>query len=241
MTNHDSFRLSTFSYPEILSQRYYEKPKTYSFLPFTFVIKHRDPENFIPYRLEKHFNEISFYNMHRQCFNSCVDKTDVKECYNNCTSKHLSSIQIFKTALEEHRKWNPVTSYINLREFHKRPEEMGVNVPTDGNYYSKLEYLTTKFFENVWGKNTKGYNDLFDQALGTTNKSKQSTNIFNLYLNGLFPPYTKKAIERSNVTKRYEEYMNLMNEYGSKIEENLDSSKEYDVNWGNISGEDYEA
>jgi hypothetical protein len=217
-----------------------KEPRIYtkSTLPNTFSIRLKQPESFIPENWKKHFNEKMFYNiLHRECFNSCIDIENSKDCYLNCRDKHSASIEIFKTAVEEKRKWNLLGNIINLREYQKRPQDIGKNVPSDVDYYAKTRYikdqlnqereLLTSGLDNVF----KGASNLF---------SKEKTNIFKMYVSGLFPPNTKKALERNNIQGRYEEYMKLNEKYGERIDE-LMNSKDPEFTWGHIDGEDYEA
>jgi hypothetical protein len=227
----------TYSYHDVYRLRLLTEPQKYNFLPNSFIIRVKDPENFIPYSLEKHFNEKAFYSiLHRECFNSCIDSDETEECYSNCRSKNLTSLQLFKKSVEENRKWNPITSYINLREYQKRPAEMGKNVPSDTDYYVKYEYLRSKLFNKTDFKN-KGLNKVFTNAIGHSKAA--TTNIFNLYLSGKFPPYTQKALDRNNIKERYEEYVKLNEKYGQQVDE-LMNSKEPELTWGHVSGEDYE-
>ena len=217
-----------------------KEPRVYtkSTLPNTFAIKINQPENFIPDMWKKHFNEKMFYNvLHRECFNSCIDSENPKESYLNCRDKHSASIAIFKTAVEEKRKWNFLGSIINLREYQKRPDQIGKNIPSDVDYYAKTKYIN-KQLQDEKELLTSGLDNVFKGASNLF--SKEKTNIFKMYVSGLFPPNTKKALERNNVQGRYEEYMKLNEKYGERIDE-LMNSKEAEYTWGHIDGEDYEA
>jgi hypothetical protein len=226
-----------YNYYDVYRLRLLTEPQKYNFLPNSFIIRVKDPENFIPYKMEKHFNEKAFYSiLHRECFNSCVDTDEVEECYSNCRSKHLTALQLFKKSVEESRKWNPITSYVNLKEYQKRPAEMGKNVPSDTDYYVKYEYLRNKLLSKIDFKN-KGLNKVFYNATGMSKEGVH--NIFNLYLSGKFPPYTQKALERNNIKGRYEEYVKLNELYGQQANDLL-NSKEPELTWGHVSGEDYE-
>lgn len=226
----------TLSYDEMYRLYTVKEQSSYSSLPHSFIIRTRDPDHFIPRNMTKYFNEKVFYNMHRQCFNACVDGENDRECYSNCKNKNLTSLELFKTAVEQQRKWNPITSYINVREYQKRPVEMGKNVPSEVDYYAKMKYIQEQYQNERTGHLT-GLNDLFRGA--TNFFSPQKTNIFKMYMSGLFPSYTKKAIERNDITSRYEEYMKLNEEFGSKLDEIL-KEKEGEYSWGHITGEDFE-
>ena len=215
-------------------------PKTYnkSNLPNTFAIRLKQPENFIPDNWKKHFNEKMFYNvLHRECFNSCIDIENSKDCYLNCKDKHSASIEIFKTAVEEKRKWNFFGSIANFREYHKRPQDIGKNVPSDVDYYAKTNYIKDQLNQEKQ-QLTSGLDDVFKGASNLF--SREKTNIFKMYVSGLFPPNTQKALERNNIQGRYEEYMKLNQKYGEKIDE-LMNSKDQEFTWGHIDGEDYQA
>lgn len=235
--NFDEKFYPEYNYLDVYRLRLLKEPQKYNFLPNSFIIRVKDPENFIPYKLEKHFNEKIFYNvLHRECFNSCIDSEETEDCYSNCRSKHLTSIQLFKKAVEESRKWNPITSYINIREYQKRPSEMGLNTPSDIDYYAKYNYLKQQVLSKLDFKK-EGLNKIFANA--TNLSQRNTTNIFNLYLSGKFPPFTQKALDRNNIKSRYEEYVKLNEKYGEQLDE-LVNSKEPELNWGHVSGEDYE-
>lgn len=207
----------------------------------SFLIKYKNPERFLPLSHEKHFNEKIFYNtLHRECFNSCIDTSNTEQCYSNCQSKHLTSVELLKNAVVEDRKYNGVTNYINLREYQKRPNEMGKNIVSDVNFAKKQEYLEEKFKQKV---NTEvktletGFVDFFNK---TYNTAKITTNIFDIYLRGQFPSYINKALKRNDVCSRYAEYKELNEKYGSQISDILESEIKDELTWGHINGEDYE-
>ena len=117
-----------------------EPPKNYDYIPETYKNVWEDPNKFIPTRMHKTFNQKMFYNfVHRECFNSCISltnqsfKPDLTEtsCYDNCRSKHLSSMGIFSDIVLYRRKWDGFMSFINMREYQKDPDEMGKLIPTD--------------------------------------------------------------------------------------------------------------
>lgn len=224
-------------YDHLYRQLKISPPNSFKSLPKTFINNLRNPENFIPFNTVKYFNEKMFFYNHRQCFNSCVDnESDTEECYKNCQVKHLTSLQLFKTAVEEKRKWNLQNEIINLSEYQKRPRDMGRNVPSDTDYYAKTKYIEDEMKKEK-KEITSGIENLFIKATNSVPASKY--NIFKLYLSGLFPPNTQKAIERNNIQGRYEEYQKLNEQYGNKIEEAL-SSLNGEYTWGHIEGEDYE-
>jgi len=225
------------SYDNLTRTMRVNQPQSYSFLPKTFIKRIKNPENFLPRELVGHFNEKMFYFNHRECFNNCVDDLEnAEECYRNCQDKRLTSLQIFKTAVEEKRKWSLVNELFNLREYQKRPKEMGKNVPSETDYYAKLKYIEDEMKAEKKYLSS-GLNDLFSKA--TNSSTKATTNIFKLYLSGVFPPHTQKAIERNNVQGRYEEYLKLNEQYGKQVDELLNSA-EPEFTWGHIDGEDYE-
>lgn len=225
-----------FDYNDIYRLRKISPPQTHFCIPPSFLIRVHDPENFIPYNMVNYFNEKIFYNLlHRECFNACIDNSDSKQCYLNCRSKHLTSIELFKKTIEEHRKYKPIDSYVNLEEYQKRPKDMGKEIPKDSDYYAKEKYYRDQFLEELPSAG-KGLDRIFQKA--SKDYSVQKTNIFKLYVSGLFPPRTQKAIERNNTKERYQEYVKLNEEYGSKLDELL-NSKESEFNWGHIQGDDY--
>lgn len=228
-------------YSELIRLRMHPEPKTYKFLPSTFLIKVRNPENFIPYSHQKYFNEKIFYNVyHRECFNSCVDTSSPEQCYSNCQSKHSTSVELFKTAVEEKRKYSPITSYLNLKEYQKRPDEMGKNVISDADYNKKFLDMNRKFREKYsFDANSleTGFMDFFNK---TYNTRKITTNIFDIYVKGQYPPYAKEADKRNDVSNRYSEYTQLNEKYGSQINSVLEKEFKEDTTWGHINGDDYE-
>lgn len=146
-------------YQEKMRLRTIKEPKVYDFIPLNYIIRVQNPLNFIPYKLVPHFNEKMFFNyLHRECFNSCVESEN--DCYVNCQSKHSTALELFKNAVESKRKWEPVNSYINLREYHKRPEDQGKNVPSDSNYTYKLNWIYKNNIDGL-SHNTKGLEELF--------------------------------------------------------------------------------
>lgn len=228
---------SSYNLLEVLQRSKLDPPKKYSYLPATFMIRVQEPENFIPSKMAKHFNEIMFFNtLHRSCFNSCVNKEDVQTCYKNCQSKHLTSIELFKTAIEEDRKWNKVTSFINVREYQKRPQELLKNTLSDTDYSKKSKHLLDQFVTET-KRNVNNLNDVFSSAVKQIHPLK--TNIFSLYFQGMFPHYTRKAIEGSGVANRYEEYKQLLEKYESQVKSELEK-RESEFTWGSVNGEDYE-
>ena len=46
-----------YNYHDVYRLRLLTEPQKYNFLPNSFIIRVKDPENFIPYNMEKHFNE----------------------------------------------------------------------------------------------------------------------------------------------------------------------------------------
>lgn len=237
MNRYTTDLFSSYNLLEVLQRSKLDPPKKYSYLPATFMKRVQEPENFIPSKMAKHFNEIMFFNtLHRSCFNSCVNKEDTKTCYKNCQSKHLTSIELFKTAIEEDRKWNKITSFINVREYQKRPQELLKNTLSDTDYSKKSKYLIDQFVTET-KLNANNLNDVFSSAVKQIHPLK--TNIFSLYFQGMFPHYTRKAIERSGVANRYEEYKQLLEQYESQVKSELEK-RESEFSWGSVNGEDYE-
>ncbi len=158
---HNHFDYSNV-YAEKLRLRQIDAPKSYSFIAPTYLINVPNPLSFLPKRQIKSFNEKVFLNtLHRECFNSCIDTENEDQCYTNCQSKHLASIQLLKTAIEERRKYDPFNSYFNLREYHKRPEEQGVNIPSDNDFTYKLNWVYKNNSEGL-SHNVKGLEEIFD-------------------------------------------------------------------------------
>lgn len=163
-------------YAEKMRLREVEAPKTYDYLPPTFLIKTRNPLNFIPMRLVKHFNERIYANfLHRECFNACLDNENDNQCYLNCQNKHLTSIELFKRAVEENRRWEPINSYVNLREYQKRPNELGKNVVSDSNYSLKHKDLQSKFKDGITHE-TNALDEVF--AGQNIKETPSSSNVF---------------------------------------------------------------
>lgn len=224
-------------YRFLLRLRNLDAPKTFTYIPETFKIKWKNPENFIPYRMVRKFNERIFYNfLHRECFNSCLDSWNESECYSNCRNKHLTSLQIFKHSVEENRKWDLLNSFLNLREYQKSPAEMGKNVPHESNYFLK----TALENEELIRKEDELKNGIFQLFGDYRNDLPKKVNIFQMYLNGQFPHYTQKAIDRANLKGRYEEYKQLSEKYADRIDDVLSRETGY-FNWGHISGDDFVA
>lgn len=158
---HDNLDSENF-YPEKLRLRQIDAPKTYTFIAPTYLINVPNPLSFLPHRQIKSFNDKVFFNsIHRECFNSCIDSENENQCYLNCQSKHLASIQLLKTAIEERRKYDPYNSYLNLREYHKRPEEQGVNIPSDNDFSYKLKWIYRNNTEGLT-HNFKGLEEVFN-------------------------------------------------------------------------------
>lgn len=217
--------------------RHVEEPKIYDTLPKSFIINTPNPLSFIPHKVIPYFNERIFFNfIHRQCFNSCIDDSNSIDCYKNCNSKHLSSIELFKTAVEQKRKYDPFNSFYNLSEYQKRPKHMAKNIPSDTDYIKKLRWLQSNYNEKGLTHNTNGLENIFTNA--THSNVSNKTNIFKMYLEGKFPSYTQKAIDRNNLRGRYSEYMKLNEKLGDSINDLMEEESEK-VNWGNITGEDY--
>ena len=112
---------------------------------------------------------------------------------------------------------------------------MGKNIPSDADYIRKLKWLQQAYKDEVEHKTT-GLEDVFDPLKELT---PSKTNIFKMYLEGKFPSYTQKAIDRNNLKGRYKEYVRLSEELGDRIDEYVNAT-ENDFTWGHISGEDFE-
>lgn len=187
-------------YAEKMRLREVESPKKYDSLPPTFITKTINPLNFIPVRFVKHFNERLYSNyLHRECFNACIDSENDNQCYLNCQNKHLTAIELFKVAVEEQRKWDPISSFINLREYQKRPSELGQNIVSDSNYSLKHKELQSKFKDGIT-HNTHALDEIFS---GDKVKEVPNTNLFNLYLNAKFPQLIQLAVDRTKQSWGY--------------------------------------
>lgn len=147
---------------EIYRLRKIDDPKRYHFIAPSFIKKYKNPLNFLPYKYVTHFNEKIFYNLiHRECFNSCVNTDNEEICYSNCQLKTLTSIELFKTAIEENFKNDIINSVLNLEEYHKRPEDIGQNIPSDNNYSFKINWIYRNF-DNNYNHKTNGLGNIFE-------------------------------------------------------------------------------
>jgi len=213
----------------------YSEPKQYKTLPDSYKNVWEDPECFIPKKMHRTFNQQMFYNfIHRECFNSCINKTNVSNqpnkteifCYENCRNKHLSSLGIFKHAILTKRKWNGFLDFVNLREYQKDPDEMGELIPTDIFLRGHIRIVRSmKEHVHLSG----GLNDLFGI------KEPKQINIFEYYLlrpGTSFLPKPTKPEEKGS----YEHYKELSEKYGAVISEKLNQVNVKD--WKGIPGDD---
>jgi hypothetical protein len=213
----------------------YDKPTFHAYIPDSYKLRWDQPEKFLPDYMIGTFNQRMFNNfLHRECFNSCVTKSATlsqpeASCYNNCRSKHLYSMGLFKDILMTQRKWKGFRNFINLKEYSRSADEIGTNIPTDP--LRKKEYLAYKeYHKNLPARS--GIEQLFGYA------PQKEKNIFEYYLDGRFPKDSKtgQEFEEQNRRDRYTEYKELCEKYGEKVQEMLKGKKK---SWEGIPGEDY--
>lgn len=216
----------------------YEAPKTYSYIPESYKLVWPEHDKFLPSVMEKSFNQKMHYNfLHRECFNSCVtdssslSKTELN-CYKNCQSKHSYSMGTFKSILLAKRKWKGFLNFVNVKEYSRRPEEMTTGIPTDP--MMNLAYY--KAVEELKDINLKsGIIDLFGGS------NVETKNIFDMYLEGRLAQNSQAEKEHLKEKRKdiYNEYQELNDKYGDKIQELL--KKRVNLkNWRGIPGDDWE-
>ena len=219
--------------------RTYEKPKFYDYIPESYKLKWEDPHKFLPDTMVHEFNQRMFLNfVHRECFNSCVQGSGAlseveSSCYNNCKSKHFSSLGTFKEILTEKRKWRGWKNFLNVNEYSRTPEEMATHYPTDPIKRTELRNLEEQKFLN---KQTLGLRE----ALNSEFDNNQKQSIFDIYLNGKFTHDSKIGQAKKAALRQdyYNEYRELNEKYGAQVAEML-RSKINIKDWKDVPGDDW--
>ena len=219
--------------------RTYEKPKYYDYIPESYKLKWEDPHKFLPDRMVNQFNQRIFLNfVHRECFNSCVQGTAAlseaeSNCYNNCKSKHLSSLGTFKEILQERRQWKGWKNFLNVQEYSRTPEEIATNYPTDPMLRSKLVDDQEKEFMK---KQTMGLRE----ALNSEFAKDEKATIFDVYMNGKYTHDSRVGKERKAALREdfYNEYKELNQKYGAQVAEML-RVKVNTKDWKDVPGDDW--
>jgi len=178
-------------YPEDL-----QPLRKYDYIPDTYKNYWEDYNLFVPRSMVKSFNRKVYYNfIQRECFNSCIQSSDLsvsdeeRSCFNNCRSKHLSSLGLYEKITLARRKWNGILDFVNLYEFNKKPENMGHLVPTDPILLSTLDFHTVVRRNAL---QSSGFASLFN-----TRTFGLSPNLFEFYKMG-YQPETSNAYVRDN-------------------------------------------
>jgi hypothetical protein len=213
----------------------YEKPTHHDYIPDVYKLRWDQADKFLPDYMIGTFNQRMFNNfLHRECFNSCITKgeklsSDEQVCYNNCRNKHLYSMGIFKDILMTNRKWKGFRNFINIREYSRTPDEMATNIPTDT--IRRQDYLNWKdYHKNFHARH--GLLDIFGY------KKSSESNIFDYYLEGRFTndSVTGQEFDQKSRKDRYNEYKELSEKFGEKVQELLKGKKK---TWAGIPGEDF--
>ena len=217
----------------------YEEPKKVSSIKESFIIDYVDNEKFLPDSYLKEFDATLFYNyIHRECFRSSIsntpklDSTEVTS-YQNCVSKHQFSIKVFSNVVMASRKWKGFLSYINMREYSRKPEEMGTTIPTNPiirkNY---LDHLLIK--ENE--ERGKGIENLLSSV-----KTKNPMSFVYQFLlkkkSFLSRLDLEEALRNKDVLA---EYTRLNEKFGSELSDELKAKVDI-KDWQGIGGDDFVA
>lgn len=173
--------------------------KKYDYIPETYINKVQDFNLFIPLSHQYAFHTKLYYNfLQRECFNSCIQTAsssslsdEESSCFNNCRSKHLASLAIYEKVTMAKRRWNGMLDWVNLHEYHKRPEEMGHLVPTD-------IYLRSSLRTMVMLRRSL---PIYEGTMNLLNmKFYHTPNQWDSYFNGIQPSTSNAFIRDNNPT-----------------------------------------